>query len=151
VGLIGGNPLHLADGGFRNRWDPDFAATWHEVRDPVGAIHYFHFRGTVLFQELHREARPKGIADLVAAQIVECENVAALNTWRMRSLEEVECDPRFIAHRCAFSRDMAQRTTGNPSEWSLPGTEALGNVGEVNVEEFLAFFGETMEDYGGPN
>ena len=50
--FIAGSPLILADGGFRNRWDPNYAEPWHKVGDPIEAIHYFHFRGAILPREL---------------------------------------------------------------------------------------------------
>jgi hypothetical protein len=126
AGLVAGNPLTLADGGFRNRFNPNFVEPWGEVSDHIDAIHYFHFRGTFLLHELDdwpyesaegHDARlvrlellnPKGFADYVATRIVKDRDAIAFHTWHNRPLEDVERDPRFIAHKCAFDRDMILR------------------------------------------
>jgi hypothetical protein len=151
--LIAGNPLILADGGFRNRWDPNYAEPWHQVRDRIEAIHYFHFRGTTLPQELRGgpDMNPKALADLVAMRITQDWNATALHAWRGWPPEEVESDPRFIAHKCAFNRGMIPRMATRHDEWRRSGTEALKIVGQICSEEFAAFFGETIECAGKPN
>jgi hypothetical protein len=151
--LIAGNPLILANGGFRNRWDPDYAEPWHQVRDPIEAIHYFHFRGTTLPQELRGGPgiNPKGLADLVAIQITRDGNVIASHAWRGWPPEDVERDPRFIAHKCAFNRGMVPRMAVRHDEWRRSRTEPLEIVKQLGSEEFAAFFGETIEYAGKPN
>jgi hypothetical protein len=117
------------------------------------AIDYFHFRGTTLPQELRGgpDINPKGLADLVAMQITQDWNAIAFHAWRGWPPEEVERDPRFIAHKCAFNRDMVLRMTNMHSERHRSRAEALEIVRQVNFEEFAAFFGETLKYAGKPN
>lgn len=153
AGSIDGNPLILADGGFRNRWNPSYAEPWHEVGDQIEAIHYFHFRGTILPQELRGVPLmdPEELADAVGMQIAGDCNVAAFQAWQNRPPEEVERDPRFIAHKCAFNRNMLLRTKDGHCEPRRSRTEALGTVRQIGFEEYAAFFGETIEYAGKPN
>lgn len=148
--LTAAHPLHLADGGFRNRWDPNYAEPWRRVRDRIGAIHYFHFRATVFLQKLcgQLDFNPRGLAFLVAMQIVQ--DAAEIPMWRGKKREDVECDPRFIAHRCAFNRGMVSgMATGNG--WCHSQPAALKEVERVRFEEFAAFLGQPTECHAKPN
>jgi len=139
--LTAAHPLHLADGGFRNRWHPNYAEPWPLVRDRVGAIHYFHFRATVLLQKLcgHLDYNPRGLAFLVAMQIVQ--DAAEMPMWRGQAREDVERDPRFIAHRCAFNRGMVSgMATSNGGRHSV--TAVLDEIERIRFEEFAAFLGQ---------
>ena len=151
--LIDGNPLILADGGFRNRWNPSYAEPWHDVADQIEAIHYFHFRGTILARQLRGVPTidPEKLADVVAVQVAGDCNVTAFRAWQDRPAEEIERDPRFIAHKCAFNRNMLLRTKEGRSEPRRSRTEALETVRQIGFEEYAAFFGETMEYAGKPN
>jgi hypothetical protein len=123
------------------------------VGDQIEAIHYFHFRGTILPQELRGVPLmdPEELANVVGMQIAgEC-NVAAFRTWQNRPAEEIERDPRFIAHKCAFNRNMLLRTKDAHSEPRRSRTGALETVRQIAFEEYAAFFGETMEYAGKPN
>jgi len=139
--LTAAHPLHLADGGFRNRWNPNYAEPWPLVRDRVGALHYFHFRATVLLQKLfgHLDYNPRGLAFLVAMQIAQ--DAVEMPMWRGQEREDVERDPRFIAHRCAFNRGMV---SGNPAGdgWRHSVAAALGEIERIRFEEFAAFLGQ---------
>ena len=84
-------------------------------------------------------------------QRAEGWNAPAFLAWRNRPPEEVERDPRFIAHKCAFNRDMLLRMAARPHECRRSRTEALEMVRQVGLEEFAAFFGETIEHAGRPN
>ena len=168
AGLIAGNPLTLADCGFRNRWDPNYAApAWHEVNDHIDAIHYFHYCGTFLRQQLrgwpHTGAedhdprllrlellKPKGFADYVATRLMAGQGATVIDAWRNRPPEQVERDPRFIAHKCAFDHDMILRMA-RPTEWKRPRAEALEIVKDIGFEAFELLFGEKIEDEGEPN
>ena len=150
AGLIDGNPLILADGGFRNRWNPNYAGQWHDVGDQIEAIHYFHFRGAILPQELRGVPLidPEELAHVVAVQIAEDCNKIALQEWQNRPPADIERDPRFIAHKCAFNRNMLLRTAHRPDEPRRTTTEALETVRQIGFEEYAAFFGETVEYAG---
>jgi hypothetical protein len=149
--LTAAHPLHLADGGFRNRWDPNYAEPWPSVRDRIGALHYFHFRATVLLQKLcgQLDYNPNGLAFLVAMQIVQ--DAAEMPIWRGQERPDVERDPRFIAHRCAFNRGMVSGTTGAANAWHRSQSAALEEVERVRFEEFAAFLGQPTECHAKPN
>ena len=149
--LTAAHPLHLADGGFRNRWDPNYAEPWRRVRDRIGALHYFHFRATVLLQKLRGQLdyNPNGLAFLVAMQIVQ--DAAEMPEWRGQDRDVVERDPRFIAHRCAFNRGMVPEIARNYSEWCCSRCAALEAAERIRFEEFAAFLGQSAESSAKPN
>jgi hypothetical protein len=85
---------------------------------------------------------------VVAVQITgEC-NAVALRAWQNRPPEEIERDPRFLAHKCAFNRNMLLGTTHCPDEPRRPGIAARETVRQVCFEQYAAFFGETIEYAG---
>jgi hypothetical protein len=149
--LTAANPLHLADGGFRNRWDPNYAEPWCQVRDRIGAIHYFHFRATAMLQKLRGgfDNNPRGLAYLVAMRIAQ--DAMTFPVWHGQTREEVERDPRFIAHQCAFNRGRVPGIAGSHNEWRCSRTAALEMVEQIRFEEYAAFLGEPTEYYAKPN
>jgi hypothetical protein len=149
--LTGVQPLHLADGGFRNRWNSDYAEPWRRVRDRIGAIHYFHFRATVLLQKLRGQLadNPQGLAFFVAMQIIQ--DAAEEPVWRGQEREDLERDPRFIAHRCAFNRGLVPEMAGIAHESRLSQVAALAAVERIRFEEFAAFLGQPTESCTKPN
>ena len=140
------NPLHLADGGFQNQWDPNYAEPWRRVRDRIGAIHYFHFRATALLQKLRGGLDLRGLAYVIAMQIAR--DAAECPVWRGKPREKVERDPRFIAHKCAFDRGMVVATARNERCGSLTAPEI---VEQIRFEEYAAFFGEPTDYHARPN
>jgi len=165
AGLIAGNPLHLADGGFRNRWDPNFAAPWDEVRDQLDAIRYFHFRGTLLLQELRgwphngagtRDPRllrlelltPKAFAEFVATRLLGNSDPVRSLSWQSRPPEDVELDPRFIAHKCAFDRDMVTRMGRREAEWRRSRAETLEIIKLIGFQDCRLLFGDKIDHDG---
>lgn len=144
--LSAANPLHLADGGFRNRWDPNYAQPWRRVRDRIGAIHYFHFRATAVLQKLRGET---GLASLVAMQIARDAMLSPMLSGQPR--ERVERDPRFIAHKCAFNRGIVPGMARSHTEWCRSRTAALDLVEQIRFEEYAAFFGEPTGCRAKPN
>jgi hypothetical protein len=118
VGLLCGNLRErLVGGRGSNRWDPTYAVPeWREVQWPWEALLYFHYRGLLLprelqFGPLRRQddprivnfelLRPESFAAYVAKVIVK-DDLALSQSWRDRSAEEVQNDPRFVAHKCGF-------------------------------------------------
>ncbi len=91
------------------------------MQDPFAAIRYFHYRGLLLPEELRYGAlretpdprltqlellRPDVFAAYVSGVLWKRLDDGSLQRWRTRSVEDVERDPRFIAHRCGFDREM---------------------------------------------
>ena len=94
---------------------------------------------------------PEELADVIAMQIAGDCNLTSFRAWQNRPAEEIERDPRFIAHKCAFNRNMLLRTTDGLHAPRRSRTGALEMVRQVGFEEHAAFFGETIEYAGKPN
>jgi hypothetical protein len=118
VGMLCGNLRErLVGGRGANRWDPSFIVpNWQDVQRPWAAIRYLHFRGLLLPMELQYGAlRGKGDPRLANLELLRPEVFAAYvadvladgdeelsREWRSRSAQDVQNDPRFIAHKCGF-------------------------------------------------
>lgn len=121
-GVIGGNPLRRLHCGFPHTGDDNYVVPdWQDVQDPFGALRYFHLRGLLLPEELRYGAlrdkydprltqlellTPDVFAAYIRSVLWKRLNNGSLQRWGTRPSEEVARDPRFIAHRCGFDRQM---------------------------------------------
>jgi hypothetical protein len=123
IGLSCGNPREsLVGGRASSRWDPNFLEPeWHDVQRPWTAIRYQHLQGLRLPMELQYGAlreqsdprlaqlellEPEVFREYVAGVLASGDDVARSQAWRERPVEDVRCDPRFIAHKCGFDSQM---------------------------------------------
>jgi hypothetical protein len=123
VGRSCGNPRErLVGGRTASRWDPNFLEPeWRDVERPWAAIRYQHLQGLQLLMELRYGAlreqcdprlaqlellRPEIFREYVAGILEQGADTARRQAWLQRPIEDVRCDPRFIAHRCGFDSQM---------------------------------------------
>ena len=116
-GMLCGNLRERLVGGRSHLWDSSFIAPdWQAVERPWAAIQYLHCRGLLLTMQLQYGAlrraddprlaklellRPKVFAAYVA-DVLAAGDEELSRAWRSRSAEDVQNDPRFIAHKCGF-------------------------------------------------
>ena len=122
IGLTCGNPLRRLHRGLPKTGDDNYLVPdWRDVQDHFAAIRYFHYRGLLLPEELRYGAlretpdprltqlellRPEVFAAYVSGVLWKRLDDGSLPQWRTRPVEDIERDPRFIAHRCGFDREM---------------------------------------------
>ena len=118
-----GNPRErLVGGRASSRWGPNFLEPeWCDVQRPWAAIRYQHLQGLQLPMELRYGAlreqsdprlaqlellEPEIFREYVAGILEQGADTARSQAWLQRPIEDVRCDPRFIAHRCGFDSQM---------------------------------------------
>jgi hypothetical protein len=112
----------LVGGHASSRWDPNFLEPeWCDVQRPWAAIRYQHYCGLQLPMGLRYGAlreqsdprlsqlallEPEIFSEYLAGGLASGDDAARSQAWRVHPVEDVRCDPRFIAHRCGFDSQM---------------------------------------------
>ena len=114
------------------------------MQRPWAAIRHQHLQGLQLPMELQYGAlreqsdprlaqlellEPETFREYVAEILVREGDVARSQAWRERPVEDVRCDPRFIAHRCGFDSQMilhmARQTKDAKLRFMVDGQEVI--------------------------
>jgi len=126
------SPRLLLHGNLSMEWSFDhFEPDWRSVKYPFWTLHFF-FHDGIRLEERLRVGRfrdridprlsqvellgPDVFRDYVSSGLGKGVSHTLIRRWKSRPLEDVECDPRYAAHRCALDRQLSMHACDRAGE-----------------------------------